>query len=113
MSRGALDGGIFVAGFALGHFQICSGLSQVQRAVIEVSPKNKKVIPMQRAETLREQARTMRMIAGTFDEGTTRQDLLRLAERCDELATKIERSLREAMSMPIGALKLKDDDQSA
>ena len=37
-------------------------------------------------ETLREQARILRTVATCFEAHLIRQDLLRLAERCEELA---------------------------
>jgi len=44
---------------------------------------------MKRAEMLRDQASTLRAIAATFDDAVIRGDLLRLAERCEELAAQI------------------------
>ena len=49
---------------------------------------------MQRVKTLQEQAELLRQLAKSFDMPTVKEDLLRLAERCDRLAQKI---LREVM----------------
>ena len=38
------------------------------------------------SETLREQARVLRSVATHFEAHLIREDLLRLAERCEELA---------------------------
>ena len=56
---------------------------------------------MTRVETLREQARVLRSLAGSFDDETIRGDLTALAERCAEMALRIEESAREALSRPI------------
>ncbi len=58
---------------------------------------------MTRVQTLREQARVLRALAGSFDDETIRTDLLSLAERCEETAARIAESIRETMSRPIHA----------
>ena len=47
------------------------------------------------SETLREQASAMRLVAGYFEAYLIREDLLRLAERCEELA-EAEREIAES-----------------
>jgi hypothetical protein len=56
---------------------------------------------MTRVETLREQARVLRSLAGSFDDEAIRSDLLSLAQRCEETAARIADSIRQAMSRPI------------
>lgn len=52
---------------------------------------------MTRVETLREQAGILRALAESFDDEVIRGDLLRVAERCDDLANRIAAALqREA-----------------
>jgi hypothetical protein len=43
------------------------------------------------SESLREQASALRLVASYFEAHLIREDLLRLAERCDELADEAER----------------------
>ncbi len=56
---------------------------------------------MTRVETLREQARVLRSLAGSFDDPGIRKDLTALAERCEQMAARIEESIRQTMSRPI------------
>lgn len=56
---------------------------------------------MTRVETLRDQALALCALAASFDDQTIRADLVRLAERCEALALRIEHSIREALSQPI------------
>ena len=56
---------------------------------------------MTRGQTLREQARVIRSLAGTFDDGAIRHDLAQLAERCEELASQIEQNIRQSLKKPI------------
>jgi hypothetical protein len=53
------------------------------------------------AEMLREQASVLRSLAGTFADDVICQDLVRLAERCEQLAAKADSGIREAPSNPI------------
>ncbi len=59
---------------------------------------------MTRVETLREQASILRALAATFDDQVIRGDLLRLAERCEELATRMAAAIQQAASGSIEAL---------
>jgi hypothetical protein len=43
------------------------------------------------SESLREQASALRLVASYFEASLIRDDLLRLADRCDELADEAER----------------------
>ncbi len=56
---------------------------------------------MTRVQTLREQARVLRSLAGSFDDETIRTDLLSLAQQCEQTAARIAESIRETMSRPI------------
>jgi hypothetical protein len=56
---------------------------------------------MTRVQTLREQARVLRSLAGSFDDESIKGDLTALAERCEEMAMRIEEKIRHAMSRPI------------
>jgi hypothetical protein len=56
---------------------------------------------MTRVETLREQARVLRSLAGSFDDDVIRNDLATLARRCEETAVRIEASIRQNLSRPI------------
>ncbi len=56
---------------------------------------------MKWAEMLREQASVLRSLAGTFAADVICQDLVRLAERCEQLAAEADLGLREAPSNPI------------
>ncbi len=47
------------------------------------------------SKTLREQASALRLLATYFEANLIRDDLLRLAERCEELADEIEREITE------------------
>ena len=51
------------------------------------------------SESLREQANALRLLATYFEAHLIRDDLLRLAERCDELADEIEREITEQGSI--------------
>jgi hypothetical protein len=59
---------------------------------------------MTRVETLREQASILRAIAASFDDDVIRADLLRLAERCEELATRMTAAIQRNSSRPIEEL---------
>ena len=59
---------------------------------------------MTRVETLREQASILRAVAITFDDEVIRADLLKLAERCEELAARMAVAIRHTASRPIGEL---------
>ncbi len=59
---------------------------------------------MTRVETLREQASILRAVAASFDDDVIRNDLLRLAERCEELATRIAAAIQQNASRPISDL---------
>jgi len=50
---------------------------------------------MEPPETLREQAKILRTVATYFEAHLIRKDLLRLAERCEELA-EAEREIAES-----------------
>lgn len=52
---------------------------------------------MKRVVMLREQAEVLRSLASTFGSEVIRQDLIKLAERCEELAARIEQSIRERL----------------
>lgn len=56
---------------------------------------------MKRVETLREQARVLRTLAASFDVPQIKEDLLELAERCDQLAVGIGHYIAERMAQPI------------
>jgi len=55
---------------------------------------------MTRVQTLREQASVLRKLAESFDDEVIRSDLVRLAERCEDLATKIAAALKRETSRP-------------
>ena len=55
---------------------------------------------MTRVKTLREQARVLRSLANSFDDDAIRQNLIKLAERCEELAAGIEQSIRRGSTKP-------------
>lgn len=59
---------------------------------------------MTRVETLREQASILRAVAASFDDQVIRSDLLRLAERCEELAARMAAAIQRDASRPIGEL---------
>ena len=59
---------------------------------------------MTRVETLREQASVLRTLADSFDDEAIRSELLRVAERCQELADRIAATIRSQGSRPIGDL---------
>ena len=59
---------------------------------------------MTRVETLREQASVLRALAASFDDPSIRTDLLRLAERCEELATRMAAAIQQASSRAIDDL---------
>ena len=61
------------------------------------------------AQMLREQASVLRSLAGTFADDVICQDLIRLAERCEELAAKAGSGTRETPSNPIDAPTLEDE----
>lgn len=48
-------------------------------------------------EALRKQASALRLLATDFEADLIRDDLIRLGERCDELADKVEREITERM----------------
>jgi hypothetical protein len=61
---------------------------------------------MTRVGQLREQARILRTLAGSFDIPSIKEQLLALAARCEDLAASIEKTLKENLSGPIdGAIK--------
>ncbi len=53
---------------------------------------------MTRVETLREQASVLRTLAESFDDKVIRGDLLRVAERCEDIADKILEALQREAS---------------
>jgi hypothetical protein len=55
---------------------------------------------MTRVQTLREQASILRKLAESFDDQVIRGDLVRLAERCEDLANKIAVALQREASRP-------------
>ena len=55
---------------------------------------------MTRVETLREQASLLRKLASSFDDQVIQSDLVRLAERCEDLASKIAVALQREASRP-------------
>jgi hypothetical protein len=59
---------------------------------------------VQRANTLRDQAKLMCRLAESFDAPQIKEDLLNLAERCDLLATRVARELAEEGARPIADL---------
>ena len=59
---------------------------------------------MTRVETLREQASILRAVAASFDDEVIRTDLLRLAQRCDELAARMAAAIQRDASRPIREL---------
>jgi hypothetical protein len=59
---------------------------------------------MNRVMTLREQAKTLRVMAASFDIADIRDRLLDLANRCEALAVTIEGTLRNAQQKPIADL---------
>jgi hypothetical protein len=65
--------------------------------------------PVKWAQMLREQASVLRSLAGTFADDVICQDLIRLAERCEELAAKAGSGTREAPSNPIDDPTLEDE----
>ena len=50
---------------------------------------------------LREQASVLRSLAASRADGVMRQDLIRMAERCEEMAAEAEAGLIETPSNPI------------
>jgi hypothetical protein len=54
---------------------------------------------------LRDQARTLRQMAESFDNPQTKEDLLNLATRCDQLATRIAREISERLQQPISGAR--------
>ena len=61
---------------------------------------------MTRVQTLREQVRVLRSLAGSFDDESIRDDLTALAEHCEDMAARIEESIRRALSRPINDRQL-------
>lgn len=62
---------------------------------------------MERVKALREHAHLFRTLAASFKESRTiNEDLLALAQRCDELAFNAEREIKERMSQPIGKVSI-------
>lgn len=57
---------------------------------------------MTRVETLREQASVLRTLANSFNDELIRSDLVRVAERCEELANRIAATIQRQGSRPIG-----------
>ena len=57
---------------------------------------------MPRVEVLREQAQLLRNLAESFEMPEIRQDLFRLADRCEQLAAKLTRELAERRIRPPG-----------
>lgn len=55
---------------------------------------------MTRVETLREQASILRTLAESFNDAVIRGDLLRVADRCEDLATRIAAALQQEKSRP-------------
>jgi hypothetical protein len=51
--------------------------------------------PMDRVETLREQASILRSLAISFEGHTLRENLLYVAKRCEQLADEAEREITE------------------
>ena len=58
---------------------------------------------MRFAETLREQARVLHLLAMSFEAHLFRDDLLMLVKRCEELADDVERETGEQRSEPMEA----------
>jgi hypothetical protein len=56
---------------------------------------------MPRVEVLREQAQLLRKLAESFEMPEIRQDLSKLADRCEQLAAKLTRELGERRIRPI------------
>ena len=56
---------------------------------------------MHRVQTLKEQADLLRRLADSFEMPRIKEDLLNLAERCDQLAAKAARELAEQGSRPL------------
>jgi hypothetical protein len=56
---------------------------------------------MTRVGQLREQARILRTLAGSFDIPSIKEQLMALAARCEDLAASIEQTLKENLSAPI------------
>jgi predicted RNase H-related nuclease YkuK (DUF458 family) len=56
---------------------------------------------MKRAEQLREHARVLRVMATTLDISSIRDRLLNLSAMSEELASTIERAIKERQSAPI------------
>ncbi len=63
---------------------------------------------MARVETLREQANLLRRLAESFEMPQIKEDLLNLAERCDQLAASVARLLAEERARPIADLGKRD-----
>ena len=59
---------------------------------------------MTRVETLREQAGILRSVAASFDDEVIRGDLIKLAERCEELAARMAATIQQTGSRPIDEL---------
>jgi hypothetical protein len=59
---------------------------------------------MNRVMALREQAKTLRVLAASFDIASIRAQLLDLATQCEGLAVKIEGTLHSALQKPIADL---------
>jgi len=59
---------------------------------------------MTRVETLREQASVLRALAASFDDASIRADLVRLAERCEELAARMAAAIQQTASRSIDDL---------
>ena len=57
---------------------------------------------MQRVQVLKEQAAILRSLARSFEAvPALREDLLRLGERCEQLAADVEREIRDRLRRPI------------
>jgi hypothetical protein len=56
---------------------------------------------MTRVGQLREQARVLRVLAASFDIPSIREELQALSERCDTLATSIEKTVKQNLLAPI------------
>jgi hypothetical protein len=63
---------------------------------------------MTRVETLKEQIELLRRLATTFDTPSIKQDLLKLADRCECLAAKIASEPRDPRHTPIDELATSD-----
>jgi hypothetical protein len=56
---------------------------------------------MTRVETLKEQIELLRRLASTFDTPVIKEDLLRLADRCEHLLAEIASEPRDPRHKPI------------